>query len=77
MFLKRAYCIASPKGHGLPSDRLYDITRELVLHGADLEAKYQIMQTPKAAASCEKKNHGDLYILRYLSVLCPMQNSGP
>ena len=47
---ERAYCIASPRGHGLSSDCLYDIT---VLHGADLEAKCRIMQTPKAAASCE------------------------
>ena len=55
MFLERAYCIASPTGHGLSSDCLYDITREPVLHGADLEAKCRIMQTPKAAASCEWK----------------------
>jgi len=53
MFLERASCVTSPKGHGLPSDCLYDIMRELVLHDADLEAKCRIMKTPKAAASCE------------------------
>ena len=53
MFLERAYCIASPRGHGLSSDCSYDVTRELMFHGADLEAKYRIMQTPKATASCE------------------------
>lgn len=61
MFLERAYCIVSPRGHGLSSDCLYDVTRELV---QILKQNAESCKRQKQLLLVNEKNHGDLYILR-------------